>query len=227
MPTNFCIVKKANDAYSVRLSSMKLGTHTFEFELNKAFFEVIEQSLIEDGEVFVKVNWEKKETMMVVYFSLLGTVNTTCDRCNDPVSVPIQGQYKLVYKFGTDASEDENLIVLDPESIEVDLRDQLYEFAVIALPNRIVHPEGECNEEVMKLYETYIVNSNEPEPDDPDSYRDDDEDWDDEDEEWLRNQLGEDDDDEDWDDEDDNDDDVDPDKPIDPRWAALQKLKEE
>ena len=202
---------------------MKLGTHSFEFELNKAFFEVIEQSLIEDGEVFVKVNWERKETMMVVHFNLLGTVNTTCDRCNDPVSVPIHGQYKLIYKFGTEDSIDENLIILDPESIEVDMRDQLYEFAVMTLPNRNVHPEGECNEEVMKLYETYIVNSNEPEPDD----FDDDEDWDDEDEEWLRNQLGEDDDDEEWDDEgDDNDDDVDPDRPIDPRWSALQKLKE-
>lgn len=226
MPTNFCIVKKANDAYAVRLSSMKLGTHSFEFELNKAFFESIEQSLIEDGEVFVKVNWEKKETMMVVHFSLLGTVNTTCDRCNDPVSVPIHGQYKLVYKFGTEPSIDENLIVLDPESIEVDLRDQLYEFTVISLPNRIVHPEGECNEEVMKLYEKYIVNSNEPEPDDEDEW--DDEDWDEEDEAWLRDQLG-DDDDEDADDEgeEDDDDDFDPDKPIDPRWAALQNLKKE
>jgi len=209
---------------------MKLGTHTFEFELNKVFFEVIEQSLIEDGEVFVKLNWERKDSMMVAHFNLLGTVNTTCDRCNDPVSVPIQGQYKLIYKFGTDVSDDENLIVLDPETIEIDMRDQLYEFAVMSLPNRIIHPEGECNEEVMKLYETYIVNSNEPEPDDPDDYLDDDdEDWDDEDEEWLRNQLGDDDDesDEDGDDEDDNDDDVDPNKPIDPRWAALQQLKRE
>lgn len=197
---------------------MKLGKHTFEFELNKAFFEVIDQSLIENGEVFVKVDWEKKETMMVAHFSLLGTVNTNCHRCNDPISVPIQGHYKLVYKFGTEPSDDENLVVLDPESIVVDLTDQLYEFAVIALPNRVIHPEGECNEEVMKLYETYIVNSYEPEPSDED---DDDWDWDDDDEDWDEDDES----DEDWDD--DGDEDIDPDKPIDPRWAALQKLKKE
>lgn len=219
MRSNFCIVRKPNEAYTVRLSSMKLGTHEFEFELNKAFFEVIDQSLIEDGEVFVKIKWERKETMMVAHFQLIGTVNTTCDRCNDPVSVPIHEQYKLIYKFGTEASDDENLIVLDPESIEVNLTDQLYEFAVIALPNRVVHPEGECNEEVMKLYDTYIVNAAEPEPSDFD-----DEDWDDDDPDNYRDWDDDDLDDEDGDD--DGDDDFDPDKPIDPRWSALEKLKQ-
>ncbi len=204
---------------------MKLGLHEFDFELDKTFFELIDQSLIEAGDVQVKLKWERKDTMMVAFFDLEGTVFTACDRCNDPIAVPIEGHYKLVYKFGTDESDDENLIVLHPETIEIDMTDQLYEFAVVSLPNRIVHPPGECNEEMMNLYGTYIVNANEPEPLDPDEF-DDDEDWDEEDEEWLRNQLGDDDDeDEEEDGDDDDDDDIDPNKPIDPRWSVLETLK--
>ena len=203
---------------------MKLGTHEFEFKLDKAFFEVIDQSLIEDGEVMVKLKWEKKETMMVAFFELKGVVFTACDRCNDPISVPIEGQYKLIYKFGTEESDDENLIVLEPESIEVDLTDQLYEFSAVSLPNRIIHPAGECNEEMMKYYDSYTVNANEPEPEDDEDW-DDDEDWTEEDEEWLQSQLGDDNEDEFDDEDEDDNDDIDPDKPIDPRWSALEQLK--
>ncbi len=203
---------------------MKLGKHEFDFKLDKAFFEVINSPLIADGDVDVTLLWERKETMMVANFSLKGDVYTFCDRCNDPISVYVSGDYRLVYKFGTDVSDDENLVILDPESIEVDLSEQLYELTAVSLPGRNVHPAGECNEEVMNLYDAYIVNANEPEPEDDEDW--DDEDWDEEDEEWLKNQMGEDDEDEeDPDDGDDDDNDDDPKRPIDPRWAALEQLK--
>jgi hypothetical protein len=63
---------------------------------------------------------------------------------------------------------------------------------------------------MMELYQSYIVNANEPDMEDFD------EEWDDEDEEW----------DEDSSDEENEEMDLsDNDKPIDPRWSALNKLK--
>ena len=73
---------------------------------------------------------EKKETMMIGEFTVNGTVNTVCDRCNDPIEVPIEGDYRIVYKFGEEVSDDENLIVLDPDAYELNIADQLYEFIV-------------------------------------------------------------------------------------------------
>eukprot|EP01105_Mastigella_eilhardi_P027569 TRINITY_DN8556_c0_g1_i1.p2 TRINITY_DN8556_c0_g1~~TRINITY_DN8556_c0_g1_i1.p2 ORF type:complete len:145 (+),score=14.80 TRINITY_DN8556_c0_g1_i1:52-435(+) len=126
------------------------------------------------------------------------------------MEVDIHGNYRIVYKFGTDVSEDENLIILHPESYELDLSAPIYELLVISLPTRRIHPEGECNEAVMDLYNKYIVNANDP----------DDDEWDDED--W-----DEDDEDEDWDDEEEDEDDSDEpddDRPIDPRWSTLKNL---
>lgn len=213
MPSNFCVVKKSTNEFIIPFVGLKIGTHRYEFNIDKSFFEGVEDTLIEDAHVLIELAFEKKETMMIAEFSLSGTVATPCDRCNDPMEVNIHGDYRIVYKFGTEVSEDENLIILHPETFELDLSAPIYELLVISLPARKIHPEGECNEEVMNLYNKYIVNANEPESDE----------WDDEDEDWEENE----DNDEDWDDEEgeeDDSDDPDDDKPIDPRWSALKNL---
>lgn len=194
-------MKKSANEFIIQFVGLKIGTHRYEFDIDKSFFEGVESTLIEDAKVHVDLALEKKETMMIAEFSFSGTVATPCDRCNDPMEVEVQGDYRIVYKFGTEVSEDENLIILHPESFELDVSAPIYELLVISLPARRIHPEGECNEEVMDLYNKYIVNANEP-----DEWEDDD-DWDEDEEE----------------DEEDSDD-PDDDKPIDPRWSALKNL---
>jgi uncharacterized metal-binding protein YceD (DUF177 family) len=193
---------------------LKIGTHCFDFELDNSFFVSFEGSPIEDATVNSSVVLEKKETMMIATYSVNGTVETACDRCNDPISVPVNGEMRIIYKFGDESSEDENLIVLNPDAYEIDVAPQFYELLVISLPTRILHPEGGCNEEMMELYNSLIINAGEPD-------EIDDEDWDDE--EWDEDDW-EDDDENDLDDSDEGDDTPDDDKPIDPRWAALKNL---
>ena len=215
MPSNFCVVKKSTNEFLIQFVGLKTGTHRYEFNIGKSFFDGVENTLIEDANVLVELAFEKKETMMIAEFSLSGTVTTPCDRCNDPMEMAIDGEYRIVYKFGTEISEDENLMILHPESYELDLSAPIYELLVISLPARRIHPEGECNEEVMDLYNKYIVNANEPDEDDDE--------WDDEDDDWEDDEDNG----EDWDDEGDDDDDSgdpDDDKPIDPRWSALKNL---
>lgn len=172
----------------------------YEFDIDKTFFEGIENSLIEDGNVRAHLSLEKKETMMIAEFSVEGTVNTVCDRCNDPIELPVQGNYRIIYKFGNEISDDENLIVLDPDAYELNVIAPIYELLCVSLPARILHQPGECNEEMMALYNSYTINAGQPDEDD--------EDWDDEDDS----------------DPDDNDPEDDDDKPIDPRWSALKNL---
>ena len=210
MPSNFCTVKKDSRAFIIHFVGLKPGTHEYDFEIDKSFFEDINYSLIENGNVQVHLSLQKKETMMIGEYTINGTVLTNCDRCNDPVEVPIRGTYRIVYKFGDEPSDDENLIILHPEAFELNVADQLYEFRCVSLPARILHQPGECNEEMMALYDSYIVNPGEEEGD---------EDWDDDDDDWDEDDDWEDDDDDDSDDPDD-----DPNTPIDPRWSALKNL---
>lgn len=194
MPSNFYVVTKSLREYVIPFIGLKQGSHTYEFRIKDAFFEDLEYSIIHSGDVEVDLILEKKETMLIGNFSLQGIVSTDCDRCSDPINVPVKGEFRLVFKFGTEISDDETLVMIHPDSYEIDVRDTIYELITVSLPVRSIHEKGECNEEMMNALNEYLLNP-----------------IDDEDE----------DDDEDWEDDDDNDDD---DDGIDPRWSSLKNL---
>ncbi|MES2798641.1 MAG: DUF177 domain-containing protein [Bacteroidota bacterium] len=160
---------------------LKNGVHDFEFEISDSFFEAYEYSSITSGNVHVQLSLDKKETMLIGVYTIKGTVSTLCDRCNDPINVPVKGSYKLVYKFGNEEELDESLVVLHPDTYEIDAEPAIYEFTTVSLPKRLVHPQGECNEEMMEILSKYSVNGSE-EDDDEDEDWDDDEFYDDEEE---------------------------------------------
>ena len=137
---------------------------------------------------------------MTAHFIAEGIVSTNCDRCDTPMELPISGEFKLVYKFGLEESEDESLVVLHPETFEIDVRDAIYELAIVSLPARMVHSVGECDEEMWKLIQQYTVNATE---------------------------IDDEDDDEDWDDEEDDEPGPDDFDPKDPKWATLRNLTAE
>lgn len=195
--------------YIIPFVGLKIGFHTFEFDITDTFFDDIEYSIIQSGKVHVSLRLEKKETMLIGVFQIEGLVTTSCDRCTDPIEVEIDGEYQIIYKFGGDLTDDEALIVLDPEAYELDVKMNLYELISVSLPVRVIHESGECNPEMLTLLEQYVVNANDDDDEDLDDYDDDDFEDDDDDFE-----------DEDEDGDDNNIDDDD----IDPRWSILKNL---
>ena len=214
-------MEKSNDnEFIIPFVGLKQGKHVFEFDITDAFFDTFEYSIIQKGKVHIEFTLDKKETMMIGEFQLEGSVETTCDRCNDTIEVPIEGEYRLVYKFDNEPSEDEALVIIYPEEYELHIKESLLEFMTVSLPIRTIHEPGECNEEMMRLLNEYVVNSLDDDDDDEDF---DDEEYDDDydDEEYDDDDF--DDDESDSDDDNDNDDEPD-DRPIDPRWGALSQL---
>lgn len=204
------MAKSDDNQFIIPFVGLKQGKHEFNFDITDAFFETFEYSIIQKGEVHINFILDKKDTMMVGEFQLEGRVKTACDRCNDSIEIPIEGEFRLIYKFANEDEEDESIVVIFPEEFEIDIKDTLLEFMNVLLPSRSIHDEGECNDEMLDYLSKYIVNPlDEDGEDDFDDYRDEDDEYDDDDSN------------EDW-----NDDDDQPsDGPVDPRWEALRKLK--
>lgn len=210
-------MENSNDKqFIIPFVGLKQGKHVFEFDITDAFFETFDYSIIQKGNVHIDFTLDKKDTMMVGEFQLEGSVETTCDRCNDSIEVPIEGEFRLVYKFDNEESEDEALVIIYPEEYELHIKDSLLEFMTVSLPTRTIHDQGECNEEMMQLLNEYVVNSLDEDDDDEDF---DDEEYDDDD--FDDDEY---DDDDDFDSDDDDDDDQPSDRPVDPRWGALSQL---
>lgn len=176
MTSNFQKVSSFKRPFVIPFVGLKIGKHLFEFEVTQSFFEEQEYTGVENAELKVHLELDKKETMMIGVFHIEGKLETVCDRCMDPLHLDLDASYQIIYKFGLEDSDDENLIVLHPDEFELDVKTNIYELIIVSMPSKVVHPKGECNEEMMTTMEKYTVNLHDEEETDEDEDDDDDED---------------------------------------------------
>ncbi len=130
------------DDYIIPFKGLAEEVHQFHFEIDDAFFEELEYAEIQRGQVKVNLSMDKQERMMTLVFTLEGQLEVECDRCLEMFMMPVTGTRELFLKFG-DAyqEEDDNIIILPREAYQFDVRPYLYEFLILLLPYRRIHPE--------------------------------------------------------------------------------------
>lgn len=155
------------DQYTIPFTGLKPGSHEFGFRLDKKFFEQFDHSEVTDGELAVEVYMEKEERLFDLRFVLKGDVTVACDRCNAPLSMPLDGTERLLVKLGDGNYEESEEVQVIPESDhQLELGSLLFEYVQLMLPARRVHPEegpGGCDPDVIRLL-THQETSTLPDP---------------------------------------------------------------
>ncbi|MGD1844049.1 MAG: DUF177 domain-containing protein [Salibacteraceae bacterium] len=137
---------------------MKVGQHDFQFDITETFFEAFEETTvsstsepIEKANIAVDVLLDKKQEMLTLDFSFSGQVFVNCDRCLDELNLKLDDQNRIIFKFGDEQFEDTDEIVILPESAyQLDLSQYVYETLILSLPLRRVHPEGDCDPDMVR-----------------------------------------------------------------------------
>ncbi|MEI7830286.1 MAG: DUF177 domain-containing protein [Prolixibacteraceae bacterium] len=160
--------------YTLPFSGLSEGKHLFDFNINDRFFAEFENSEVEKGELEIQIELEKRSTYLSLSFAISGVVELVCDRCLENFIFPVKSNRKLLVKFSEKQVEDEaELIYLHPTAFEVEVAQFIYEFVILSLPIRRVHPDGEngeslCDPVMIKKLEELRYHSNTlDEPDDP------------------------------------------------------------
>ena len=144
-------MEKKNE-FLIPVSGLALGSHSYQFEINDGFFAEREYSEIQQGKVVVSLDIDRQETLMVLHFGIEGTVRVACDRCADEFDLPIRDEREFFLKRGTEnAQESDDVEVVPAEQADYDISSLVYEFIILAVPMHRVHPEGQCNPEVMAM----------------------------------------------------------------------------
>ncbi len=160
-------------AYAIPFSGLKTGTHRFNFLIEHPFFEAMEFSPIKEGRIWVNIDLTKHETMMVFEFNIKGTVHTNCDRCLEDFDFPVEGQQRLIVKFGDSAFEEtDEVVVIQRGEYEFNVAQFIYEFVMLLIPIRVAHPEDEdgnfdCDPDALDLLDSNSGFSSEEAPTDP------------------------------------------------------------
>ncbi len=186
-------------AYKLPLKSLGIGTHEFEYHLDKQFFANMESSDVHDADLSVHLTVTYKGDFYDLDFHITGEVVLICDRCLDDLHFPIDATYHIVVKYGDDYNDDSDEVLEIPQSdSSLNVAYMLYDTVELAIPIKHVHPMGKCNRQMSALLKKHRATTG------------------DEDAE-LENELI---------DEIDSMPDSSDDAPSDPRWDALRKLSD-
>jgi uncharacterized protein len=129
-------------SYTIPLAGLKEGRHSFEFEINEAFFEQFEESEVREGKLVANVEMEKRSTLAELEIRIGGNVRICCDRCLEMFLQPVECDDSLIVKFGKSVGDDDpDILSLPAEASELDLMQHFYEFILLALPIRRIHPD--------------------------------------------------------------------------------------
>ena len=158
--------------FVISFGSLSAGEHEFEFEVNDSFFQQFENSIIQNGNVDVLVVLERKDNMLLLDFTMEGTVTVSCDRCLEDLDLDIEGYNELIVKIGSENEElTEDVIVISSKEHEIDVAQYIYEYLTLMIPMRNVHDEEEgshgCDPEVLKEIEKHLSRSPDDPPSDP------------------------------------------------------------
>ena len=174
--------------YSLNVARLKPGKHEEVFEVDDDFFAHFENSLIEQGQVSIRLQMEKYATHLDVTFWLTGEITLACDRCGNPYPHPLDSQERIIFAFDPEMDfEGYEVMYVAADEPQLVLTQEFYDFINLAIPMRKVPPADVhlCPPEVLRL----LGLDTEGNPLEDDSPEDD--------------------------------------SPIDPRWAALKKLKDQ
>ena len=129
--------------FIIPVGGIKNRHHVFEFEINKTFFDLFEESEIKEGELKAVVEVTGSTYHTGLDITIAGTVRICCDRCLEMFDHPLNCEYRLLVKFGSVRDNDDpEVITLMHDENELDLKQYIYEFIHLALPIQRIHPEN-------------------------------------------------------------------------------------
>lgn len=143
--------------YKIAFRGLGEGNHSFEFILDNVFFDCFEATRGTQGKIDAIVEIFKSSLLMEVKIKIAGAVIVACDRCLGKMTLPVEGEMNLFVKQSErEEGNDDDYIVVSPEDDFLDLSSYLYETYMLNYPIRVVHADGECDQDMQKVLDEYV-----------------------------------------------------------------------
>ncbi|MDL2238968.1 DUF177 domain-containing protein [Bacteroidales bacterium OttesenSCG-928-L14] len=153
----------------LKFNDLSIGSHNFDFEIDKEFFEKFDHHDFVDCSLKIAINLIKDERMLTITVNVKGTVDVECDRCLDILTIPIDSTETIIVKEGEDGGEfeDDNIIFITKNDFELDLSNQIFDIIILSLPMRKIHPDDENGASTCNASQLAYLSSAEEEKIDP------------------------------------------------------------
>jgi len=143
------------ESYTIDLEGLKQGAASYKWPVSLEFFKSFGNEDLLDAKVVANVEARKSGAKILVDIALDGEVKVVCDRCLEDLALKVSADSALIVRFGNAGSEEieeeegRELVLLEPGETEFDLSQIIYDYVNLAIPIQRVHPEGECDPEMV------------------------------------------------------------------------------
>jgi uncharacterized metal-binding protein YceD (DUF177 family) len=150
--------------YNIPFVGLSAGLHRFDFVLGNEFFKNFEYDEFNNSNIQVDLDFDKRVNFFELNFSFDGTVNVNCDISNESFDMPVNGELKLVVKFGEEYKDDDpELLIIPHGEYEINVAQYIYEMIVLSLPVKRIHPgieDGTLNSSILDKLEELVPKEN-------------------------------------------------------------------
>ena len=144
------------ETLKIDLKGLKEGVNHLEFDLDDTYFKAVDAPEVSRGNVHVSLDIVRNgNDFFTLDFHEVGTMMISCDRCLDLMEQPIETTQRLEVNFGTENSEEGDLVTVAEDEGILDVTWYLYEFIALAIPIKHVHAPGKCNSAMVRALEEY------------------------------------------------------------------------
>ena len=139
------------DHFSIPYKGLKIGVHSFNFEVDEPFFKSFDNAYVNNGKLSAVLLLDKRPDLAIADIKLNGTVVVTCDRCLDEFDLPLEGDFRLHIKFSKVEEEQDEVIFIDPDSSHINFGKFIYDSICLSIPLVNYHENiKNCNKEMIQ-----------------------------------------------------------------------------
>ncbi len=148
--------------FEIAFVGLKPGVHIYNYEIRDKFFEPFQQQDFTNCEAKVKLSLEKNSSFMLLKFEVGGSLQVTCDRCNNALPMDLWDEFTVTVKMVeepelmNDQEEDPDVYYIGRGESHLNVENWIYEFINLSIPMQKVCQYDKmdgpyCNKTAMDL----------------------------------------------------------------------------
>lgn len=126
--------------FEIAFVGLKPGLHEFNYTIDDKFFEVFQQQDFRNCNANVKLLVDKKHGFMLLKFEIGGSLEVTCDRCNNDLPFELWDEFNITVKIVEDpvamneTEDDPDVYYIGRGEGHIDVANWIYEFINLSIP---------------------------------------------------------------------------------------------
>jgi uncharacterized metal-binding protein YceD (DUF177 family) len=126
--------------YEIAFVGLKPGVHEYDYVITDKFFEPFQQQDFKNCQAQVKLSFDKKTGFMLLRFEIGGSLEVTCDRCNNPLPFELWDEFNVTVKMVeepelmNDQEDDPDVYYISRGESHIDVSNWIYEFINLSIP---------------------------------------------------------------------------------------------